>query len=99
MILGLRTVLPIGLVAHISWFFYEKLVYGEFNFDDVWWSRRLAIFRSDSQGWDYLYTVINAVWLFGLALGTMAAFLINKPADKIVYVSDSNSSIPPGISG
>lgn len=99
MILGLRTVLPIGLVAHISMFFYEKLVYGEFNFYDVWWGTGLAVFRSDSQGWDYLYTVINAVWLFGLALGTVAAFLINKPADKIVYVSDSNSSIPPGISG
>ena len=95
--LALRIALPVGLAAHVSYFFHSKLVYKDFDVHDVLWNTGFAIFSDKTDGWDYLFTVINGVWFFGLAFGTVAAFLLKKPREKVVYVSDSDLSIPPGI--
>ena len=95
--LALRIALPIGLAAHVTYFFYSKFVFKDFDFDDVLWNTGFAITSDNTEGWDYLFTVINGVWFFGLAFGTVAAFLLKNPREKVVYASDSDRSIPPGI--
>ena len=95
--LTLRIALPIGLAAHVTYFFHSRLVYKDFDFDDVLWNTGFAIASDTTEGWDYLFTVINGVWFFGLAFGTVAAFLLKNPREKVVYVSHPEPSIPPGI--
>ena len=97
MLLALRIALPVGLAAHVSFFFFGKFVDKDFDVYDVLWNTGFAIFSDKTDGWENLFTVINGVWFFGLAFGTVAAFLLKKPREKVVYVSDSDPSIPPGI--
>lgn len=97
MLLGLRIALPIGLAAHMSYFFFDKLVVGEFDSYDILWGTGFAIASDRPEGWDYMYTLINGIWFFGLAFGIVASFLLTKPAEEIVRVSSPNATIPPGI--
>ena len=97
MLLALRIALPIGLAAHVSFVFQGKAFFGGFDSYAILWTTGFAIASEHTEGWAYMFTLINAVWFYGLAFGTVAAFLLKEPVERIVYVSRPEPSIPPGI--
>ena len=97
MLLALRIALSVGLAAHVSFFFFDKVVFGDFDSYQILWNTGFAIASERTEGWEYLFTLINAVWFYGLAFGVVAAFLMKAPSQTVEYMSDPVSSVPPGI--
>jgi hypothetical protein len=99
MLLALRIIMPLGLVTQIPWWF-PNLIYG-YDFDSFWILYMTGLLATqdstDLFSWISFYSIMNLVLLATFVAGTALSFSLKPSQAKVIYVSDPQPSVPPGI--
>lgn len=99
MLLALRIIMPLGLLTQIPWWFPHFFQGGDFDSFWIFWMTGLGATQDwiDLFSWYSFYSIMNSVVLATFVAGTALSFSLKPSQAKIIYVSDSQPSVPPGI--